>query len=448
YRWLERAWRAGLRVVVQHVTGNSVLCEFGLGLGTQTMRYGCGDMVTVDRSLQAVRDLEAYIDAQWGGPGQGWLRVVESPAQAREVIAQGKLAVVLGIEISNLFDCLLTPPDGEARCTPEGVEATLDRYQALGVRVLFPVHKFDNAFSPGDGDGGIIELGNVINAGHYNDKVEDCPLGNDGGFDDGPLSFGQLNRPRDEYLAPPVLDFADFVDDPVAAVRPFFGAVLGGGQAGNFCQRATMTPLGESLLQGMMARGMIPDVAHLPQRSVLRALEMLQANDYPVLSTHGRTHDGQTYGLGGMTGAGIGGCGDSARPGRMVAGLNARSAEREAAGAHPGVALGFDLNGFAGGRRPRFGDDSRCGPDQANPVAYPFMSYDEAVTFLPPTLGERAVDFNTEGFLHIGMLPELIEDARQDGATDEDLVPLFRSAEAFVQMWEKAEARAAALSGE
>jgi hypothetical protein len=47
--------------------------------------------------------------------------------------------------------------------------------------------------------------------------------------------------------------------------------------------------------------------------------------------------------------------------------------------------------------------------------------------------------------IHIGLLPELIEDARRDGVTDADLEPLFRSAEAFVRMWEHAQARGKAL---
>ena len=49
--------------------------------------------------------------------------------------------------------------------------------------------------------------------------------------------------------------------------------------------------------------------------------------------------------------------------------------------------------------------------------------------------------------IHIGLLPELIEDARRDGATDAELEPLFRSAEGYLRMWENAEARGAALRG-
>ena len=60
-------------------------------------------------------------------------------------------------------------------------------------------------------------------------------------------------------------------------------------------------------------------------------------------------------------------------------------------------------------------------------------------------LGERTVDFNTEGFIHVGMWPEYVQELRNDGVTDAELEPLFRSAEAYLRMWEKAEARAAAL---
>jgi len=69
HRWLERAWRGGLR-------------------------------------LAEARRFQTFIDTQRGGPGLGWLRIVESPAEARRVIRQGKLAVVLGIEVDNPFGCM------------------------------------------------------------------------------------------------------------------------------------------------------------------------------------------------------------------------------------------------------------------------------------------------------------------------------------------------------
>ena len=49
--------------------------------------------------------------------------------------------------------------------------------------------------------------------------------------------------------------------------------------------------------------------------------------------------------------------------------------------------------------------------------------------------------------IHIGLLPELLEDARRDAASEADLEPLFRSAEAWIRMWELAEARSETLGG-
>ena len=63
-------------------------------------------------------------------------------------------------------------------------------------------------------------------------------------------------------------------------------------------------------------------------------------------------------------------------------------------------------------------------------------------------MGERTIDFDTEGMVHVGLLPELLQDARSDAISDDDLEPLFRSAEGYVRMWEAAESRGAELRGE
>ena len=69
------------------------------------------------------------------------------------------------------------------------------------------------------------------------------------------------------------------------------------------------------------------------------------------------------------------------------------------------------------------------------------------ITFDQPTAGNRVFDFNTEGMVHLGLVAELIQDVRGDGVSDEELEPLFKSAEGYLRMWEKAESRGEALSG-
>ncbi len=445
YKWLERAHRGGLRLLVQHATTNSVLCELITGRGTQEVRYSCNDMVAVDRIILETYNLERYIDAQSVGPGLGWFRVVTSPAEARTVINQGKLAVILGIETSNLFDCFLTPPPGHPACDVAKVREQLDAYHARGIRALFPVHKFDNAFSAGDGDRNVGQLGSFINSGHFSNFVLDCP-DVPSNFDRGRVVFGGINQPRADYLSPAPNDMTYFVDNPIVALAPFLDELQEPALEGDYCQNAGLTALGETLLQEMMLRGMIIEVDHLPRRSFARAYELLIANDYPPVGTHGNTNRGVIYDLGGVSKLNLGRCSDPGRIGAMGDSLRERIEEIVAHGGYPGEGFGFDLNGFAGGPRPRFGPDTTCGDvPQANPITYPFASYAGDVTFTEPHLGHRTVDFNTEGMIHLGLLPELIEDVRRDGVTDAELEPLFRSAEAYLRMWERAEARGAAL---
>lgn len=445
YKWIERAYLGGLRLMVQHATSNEVICELMVGSGAQSKRYSCNDMVAVDRIIEETRKMERYIDAQEGGPGKGWFRIVESPEEARQVINDGKMAVVLGIEVSNLFDCYLTPPEGMERCDEQDVIDALDEYYEKGVRVIFPVHKYDNGFSAGDGHRNIIELGNAIQTGHWSNFTEDCP-DLPSAFDKGDVNFGGLNQPREDYFADPVLDMTNFEEEPIRTLLPFADELQEGPLEGDYCMNAGLTQLGEFLMQEMMQRGMVIEIDHMPRRSYQRAFEILQANDYPAAGTHGNNNDGKLYELGGVSKFNFGSCSDPDQPGTRDDNLQERLALIEAAGGYPAEGLGFDLNGFAGAPGPRFGENSVCSEPQENPVTYPFTGYAGDITFTEPRLGNRTVDFNTEGFVHIGMLPELIEDVRHDGVTDEDLEPLYRSAEAYLRMWEKAERRGQALA--
>ena len=73
----------------------------------------------------------------------------------------------------------------------------------------------------------------------------------------------------------------------------------------------------------------------------------------------------------------------------------------------------------------------------SDPFTYPFTSYAGDVTLEQPQVGNRTLDFNTEGMVHLGLVAELIEDVRRDGVSDVALEPLFRSAEGYIRMWEK-----------
>lgn len=449
YKWLERAYLSGLRLLVQHATTNQVLCQLVVGSGFNPRRYDCNDMIAVDRILESTYAMERYIDAMSGGPGKGWFRIVFSPAEAREQIKAGKLAVVLGIETSDLFDCFLVPFGEFGKCTEADVIAKLDEYQAQGVRVLFPVHKFDNAFSAGDGDRRVSDIGNFGHTGHYSNFVL-CPdelLTFPGGFDEGGLNFANLNQPRDVYDSPPPFDMSGFDANPLGALFPYIGLLGGGPLVGEYCQNHGLTDLGEFLMHEMMKRGMVIEVDHMPRKSYKRAYEILEEFDYPAVGSHGRNNNGRLYQLGGVSKFNFGRCRFKDAPSSMDNSLQARVQLMRDVGAFEAEGFGFDLNGFAGAPGPRFGENSNCADPQTDAgITYPFTSYAGDITLQQPVVGERTLDFNTEGMVHLGLVAELIEDVRRDGVTDEELEPLFKSAEGYLRMWEKSERRGAELS--
>lgn len=442
YRWLQRAWMGGMRLMVQHATSNQIICELIKGTTSQPTRYSCNEMVAVDRILEETRRLERYIDAQHGGPGKGWFRIVESPDEARDVIEEGNLAVVLGIEVSNLFDCFLVPGDEHQRCDQQDVVEALDDYYERGVRAMFPVHKFDNGFSAGDGHRDIIEIGNFAQTGHWSNFTDDCP-DVPTVFDRGDVAFGDLNEPREDFFADPPVDTSSFAADPFGLLFDHAERLIGGALQGDYCQNHGMTELGEFLLEEMMRRGMIIELDHLPRRGYQRAFEILEQHDYPGVGSHGNHNDGRLYELGGVSKFNFDSCSDPDEDGTRAGDLEERVELIEEAGGFAAEGFGFDLNGFAGAPGPRFGDASVCDEPQDNPVEYPFESYAGDVTFTQPRLGERDVDFNDEGLVHVGMIPELIEDVRNDGVADKQLEPLFKSAEGYLRMWERTERRAA-----
>ncbi len=446
YKWLQRAYLGGLRLVVQHATSNQIICDLITGIDAQPVRYSCNDMVAVDRILEETYNMQDYIDAQEGGPGRGWFRIVTSPEEARQVIRRGKMAVILGIETSNLFDCFLVPPGGSPVCDEQDVLAKLDEYYDRGVRAIFPVHKFDNAFSAGDGQKLFIELGNFIQTGHFSNYTPDCDPNVPTVFDRGPASFPGLVQVREDFFAPPPNDMSGFPTDPLGTLLPFLVDLLQPPGQQEVCQAAGLTETGEFLIEQMIQRGMIIELDHLPRRSYQRAFEILEQLDYPAAGTHGLNNAGALYRLGGISKTGLGRCQSPNESATMDDGLQRRIESIEDNGGFPAEGFGFDLNGFAGAPGPRFGPDSVCGDTpQTNPITYPFQSVAGDITFYPPRVGNRDIDFNTEGLAHIGLVPELIEDVRRDGVSDAELEPLFKSAEGYIRMWEKAERRSSEL---
>ena len=94
------------------------------------------------------------------------------------------------------------------------------------------------------------------------------------------------------------------------------------------------------------------------------------------------------------------------------------------------MAIGTDVQGVA---TQGYGD---IGVE----INYPFKSYDGHVTFTAPQTGNRSFDFTKEGVAHYGLMTEWVENLIQvNQKSEEKFIDLFmNSAEAYVQMWERA----------
>jgi hypothetical protein len=157
WKWIERAWRSGLRLMVNDLVENRALCDL-----YPLKKNNCNEMTSAYKQADDMEALQDYIDAQFGGPGKGFFRIVKSSAEARQVINSGKLAVVLGVEESEVLDCGQT--NGTPKCTAAQIDSELSALYNRGIRSLFPVHKFDNALGGTKFDGGTS--GVVVNAGN------------------------------------------------------------------------------------------------------------------------------------------------------------------------------------------------------------------------------------------------------------------------------------------
>jgi len=411
WKWLERGWRGGVRIMVNDLVENRALCEL-----YPLKQNNCDEMASARMQAQDLRGLQDYIDAQYGGPGKGWLRIVTSPGEARRVINAGKVAMVFGMETSELFGC--GQFNGTPRCDAAQIDRQLAEFHALGVRSVFPVHKFDNALGGTRFDEGatgvLVNAGNKYATGQFW-QAEHC---DDPDHDNEPTNV----EPLAAVIAPML--------DPVTS-QGLFAGQLPVYPPGPLCNPKGLTALGAHLIQRLTQRGMILETDHMSMRARRQALTQLEASSYPgVISSHSwgdSTSLGRILRLGGVVGPYAGGSED------FVAYWQEARAKRDPRFFF-GVGYGSDINGLGAQGPPRAGAAS-------NPVRYPFRTFDGGTVMDRQRSGSRVYDINTDGVDHYGLYPDWVEDVRVL-AGPQIVTDLANGAEAYLQMWQRAEAAA------
>jgi microsomal dipeptidase-like Zn-dependent dipeptidase len=319
WEWLDRAHQHGLKMITMHAVNNAVLCNIGVGIAA----YGCDDDSAVLRQIQGAKDLEQYIDARAGGPGQGFYRIVYSSAEARDAIAHGKLAVMLGVEVDTPNGC-----GSNVDCSAQ-VASLVQRYHDIGVRSVFPVHVVDNAFGGTGLYTSLFEFNNYLINHTFWDVTTQCSVPGD------PTTLLWRDHIRDTFtdelkvalavsvpaavgaiataiglggllLGPAILALSPLLA-PITAALPLLGVVItiagaSIGAAGLLidvvtamfvhfgpvgtapepnCNNRSLTPAGEALINALIDHKMMIEVDHSDRRTFDRILDIAEARHYP-----------------------------------------------------------------------------------------------------------------------------------------------------------------------
>lgn len=412
YKWIERAHKGGLKMMVSLLVENEVLCNVQKTVNPASWinPNNCQTSKSIDLQIQRLNEMEAYIDAQQGGPGKGFFRLVSTPAQAREVIADGKMAILMGIEASELFDCGI-----KDYCTVETIEAQLQKVYNAGVRTMYPTHRFDNQFGGARPEDGFINVGQWLSSGRFFEN-EVCDAETRGRyFKSGFPLLGDI---------PVIKNILD-----VIGMSPVYD------ETQPLCNQHGLSDLGVYLVNRMIDMGMIIEMDHMSTKTANAVMEIVKARNYSgVISGHSWLNsaaDGSPHRV----------QRDIASQGGVLAPYNSASTSLlsgidryltlyEATSFLNAVPFSTDMGGI--------GHQAGARSDTAtNPLIYPFTT-EEGIEIDKQVTGNRTFDLNNEGLSHYGLVADHIQDIREQ--TPQRIYDaVMNSAEAYLQMWERAE---------
>ena len=379
--WLADAHARGLSLMVMSAVTFDFLCKL---MPDQNRTRPCDERADIDAQLAKTHDFVAR---------NPWAEIALTPSDARRIISEGKLAVILSIEASSLFE-------DRADWRP-----VLDHLWSQGVRTLQIAHQLDNRFAG-------AALHNPIF--HVAEYVKTCHIDADCGKTVGGLTLG--------------FD----VDASCKNVRG-------------------LTADGAELAREMMRRGMPIDIAHLSERATDDLFLLARQNEYyPLYLSHAHFREvmnpelaatekttpapvvrmiRQTGGLVGLrtahdetreyTRSGVpNDCHGSTKSFAQAFEFGRKELK-------VGLALGSDFNGFIQQTRPRFGPNGACSAGFAA----------EASAQRDAQTGRVGTDFDEKGLAHIGLVADMLADLKQLGV---DTKALDDSAERYIAMWERA----------
>ena len=286
--WIYRAYQGGLRLASCLAVNNELLGS------RSSARAPYDDRSAISTQVAAMEKMVQFIDLQCGGSGRGWMQIAYSPKDARRIIGENKLAIVLGVEVDSLgnwrrFEDLDHLVQSDLEQARRLIGAELDWLYELGIRQVTPIHLTDNAFGGTAIYMRFLDALNVIVTGrHYH--VEDgwdrgirYRLDYDGGLVGGVqravASAGPKFSPR------PAMNRRSLMYD-MAGAHELENTAAPEMEGRGHMNVLGLTVYGLILLKELRVRGMIIDIDHMSQKSLDAALDSMEQADYPVISSH------------------------------------------------------------------------------------------------------------------------------------------------------------------
>jgi microsomal dipeptidase-like Zn-dependent dipeptidase len=287
--WIHRAYQGGLRLISALAVNNELLASHS---DPQTPT---DDRSAIVIQIEGMKALVQWLDQQAGGPGQGWMQIATTPDEARAIIAANKLAIILGIEVDSLGNWrkvrdLDEQSGGDPEKARQLIAQELDWLYEMGVRQITPLHLTNNAFGGTAIYMRIIEIANRFVTGE-GFEVEDAwqtgiryRLDREG-------TDTEDRAQRTAALAKARIPSAHNMThgsliDHIPGLSVVADADRAPGGRGAHANQRTLNAYGVMLLEEMMKRGIMIDIDHMSQKTLDAALDLAEARQYPVMSSH------------------------------------------------------------------------------------------------------------------------------------------------------------------
>lgn len=435
WEWLDRARRGGLRTIVALAQHSHALAD---GLETR------GPYDDNHSMEDQIRELIAFVHVRHAEI----MDTVTTAARMREVVASGRLAVIIGIEMDNIGN-FYSPAErrgGEVynpNPTETDVRVEIDRLYDLGVRYIFPVHIVNNVFGGaavyGAEESLLFNLSNFYITGRTF-SVEAVRTATSG------IAFKEPDFSR--ALTPQVRAVVDVLSHlpglplPPAVMNIARYSYPDPGAGFGHRNGLGLTPLGNLAVRHMMRKGMMIDIDHMSEKCVADVISIARETNYPLNSGHNgprgmagdekaRTdaHYTALRNLGGMVGVGTGEAEAAAFMGtyRSVLGKMGYRNVTLGTDAHVGAKLPVAPSASARLTANLPGLEICCNT-AGSPKRWDFA------------------DYNRNGVSHYGLMPEFLQSVQNAGLTAAERRALFSTSEDFAQMWARCEQRGRSLT--